>query len=317
MDCGMVTPLFSDLLHLLAGVGCAWVGGEFFVRGLVGLARWTRVPAGLVGVTVAAFATSSPEIAVAVKAATKGVPQISLGDLVGSNVANVALILALALLIAPIKASFGEVRRDFMLACAVPVILGALAIDGHLSRLDGMIMMATFVAWLVTVVIEAMSRRTAGDGGGEPVRSGRIALQCAIGLVLLIAAGHFIVIGAKGIALAAGLSEFVVGATIVAVATGTPELATAIISKLKGHDEIGLGNILGSNIFNGLLIVALLALIQPFDLSFSAVALTLGAGLVTTLVCLPSGGLIRRGQGIVLLLMYAGYVAVLLHQGPE
>ncbi len=307
--------IYGDVLALLCGIVCAWLGGEFFVRGLIGLARWARIPTALVGVTVAAFATSGPEMAVAIKAALAGAPMLSVGDVTGSNVVNVALILALAALWAPLRAKLGEVRRDFFVALAVPILLGVLAWDGHFSRLDGAILMAVFVGWLIGVILEALHRRSQTEEHPEPQFVQRIIWQSVLGIAFLVAAGHFIVVGAKGIALAAGLTEFIVGATVVAVATGTPELATTIISRARGHDDLGFGNILGSNIFNGLFIVGLVVLIRPFDVRFSGIALALAAGVVTTLLAAPWRGTIGRAQGLALVGCYAAYVMVLLTRG--
>lgn len=311
-----MNPLVSDLIHLLAGILCAWLGGELFVRGLVGFGLWARIPGAVVGVTVAALATSSPEISVAIKSSLQGVPAISMGDVLGSNVANIALVLAIALLIAPHRASLPLVRRDLICAAATPVVIGVLAMDGHLSRTDGAILLVVFLTWLTTVVLVAIRNRN--RTAKEPSRPlGSIVLLCAGGMVFLIGAGHFIVVGAKGLALACGLSEFVVGATIVAVATSTPEMATTLIAKAKGHNELGLGNILGSNIFNGLFIVSLLALLSPFSVEFSSVRFTLVVGLVVTVLCTPLRDRISRGQGVLLLLIYLGYNTWLILDQPS
>jgi cation:H+ antiporter len=136
----------NDVVLLLLGVLCAALGGELFVRGVVGVARWARVPAGLIAVTVAAFATSSPELAVAISAAEQGTPSIALGDALGSNIANVALILGIALLFAKIRAPRDSVRREFPLALLAPLLTGVLILDGRLSRLDGVLLLALFVA---------------------------------------------------------------------------------------------------------------------------------------------------------------------------
>ena len=142
----------NDYLALTAGVICAGIGGELFVRGAVGLAHWARVSPGIIGATVVAFATSSPELAVAVSSALAGEPQISLGDALGSNVVNVALILGIALTISAIRTLRESVKRDLPVALLVPVITGVLFLDGVLSRIDGWILMGTFIAWLAAVI---------------------------------------------------------------------------------------------------------------------------------------------------------------------
>jgi cation:H+ antiporter len=300
-------------LALSIGVVCAGVGGELFVRGAVGLAIWARVSAGIIGATVAAFATSSPELSVAIGSSLAGKPEISLGDAVGSNVVNVGLILGLALCISGIQAPRASVRRDFPVALLVPVVLGVLSLDGRISRVDGVLLLALFTAWLSAVTLAARRERSAsGQVLGAP-SLWRAVLAALVGLAFLVGSGHFIVTGARGIAAAFGIPEFIIGATVVAVGTSMPEFATSIISKLRGHDEIGLGTILGSNIFNGLFIVGVAALISPIQVEGHAVAVALILGLATTALTFPpGGGFITRRRGVMLLGLYAIYVAALL-----
>jgi len=303
----------NPYLLLLIGVACAGVGGELFVRGMVGLARWARISAVIIGTTIAAFATSSPEVSVAVRAATAGRPEISLGDALGSNVVNVALVLAIALCLSAIQSPRGSVKRDFPVALLVPFIVGVLGFDGRLSRWDGGILMALLCVWLTFVLRQARRERNATGQNSQEVRIGLVLVQSLLGLGFLVGSGYFIVDGARGIATTFGIPEFVIGATVVAVGTSMPELATAVISKIRGHDEIGLGTILGSNIMNGLFIVGLAAMICPIKVDRLSVGATLGFGLVTTLVPFPSrDGLIRRSRGVVLLVLYVGYVVLLL-----
>ena len=186
-----------------------------------------------------------------------------------------------------------------------------LLIDGNLSRLDGMLLIALFTGWLIAVLIEARRERSAAAevlGEGRPVFA--IAAGVA-GLALLILAGKLIVAGATGIATAYGLDAFLIGATIVALGTSVPELATAVISGLRGHEEVGLGTILGSNIFNGLLIVGTAASIAPIGIELRTVApaLILGATALA-LAYPPSSGAIARWRGGILLGVYAVYLLV-------
>jgi cation:H+ antiporter len=303
----------QDYASLALGIIFAAAGGELFVRGAVGLARAARVSGAIIGATVAAFATSSPELAVAISAALEQKPQIALGDALGSNVVNIALILGLALLISPIQSPLTSVRRDFPVALAVPVVTAVLCFDGTLSRAEGALLLGLFVAWLVAVTLDARRQRnSAPAAAGASSGLGAAALGL-IGLVLLFAAGTLIVSGARGIAESFGISEFVIGATIVAVGTSVPELATVVIAKLRGHDEIGLGTVLGSNIFNNLWIVPVAALIYPIGFGWPEVAVALAAGVIAMLAVFPPAhGLIGRGRGAVLVAVYAGYVAAIL-----
>lgn len=303
----------NDYLALLVGAICAGIGGELFVRGTVGLASWLRVAPGIIGATVAAFATSSPELSVGIFSASHGTPEISFGDVLGSNVVNVALILGLALLLGPIRATHEEVRRDFFGALAVPAIIGVLALDGAISRLDSLLLLTGFAAWLALVLREARRQRAIATAPPIPARGGIALAQSAIGLVLLIAAGRMFVLGASGLAVTFGVSEFIIGAVIVAIGTSMPELATTLIARLRGHDAAGLGTILGSNIFNGLFIVAVAALIHPIRVDAYAVAVALVFSLVVTAITYPSHShLIGRTRGVLMLVLYMSYLWITL-----
>jgi cation:H+ antiporter len=290
----------NDYLALILGVLCAGIGGELFVRGSIGLAQWIRIPPGIVGATVAAFATSAPEFSVGINAALAGKPDISLGDVLGSNVVNVALILGLALTISGIQSSRDSIKRDFPGALIVPGVTGVMALDGTISRIDGAIMIAMFVTWLVMTVLEARKQR---DGiESKPTNKPVIFAQNIAGLVLLVTAGNLMVFGAKSIAQGFGISDFIIGATVVAVGTSIPELSTTLTAKLRGHDDIGLGTVLGSNIFNGLLIVGTVAMITPIPVRLG-----------DTLVTFPSKtGWIGRQRGFVLLGVYALYLILII-----
>ena len=303
----------SPLVALALGVLCAGIGGELFVRGAVGLARWARISPGIIGATVAAFATSSPELAVSVNAALAGTPQIALGDALGSNVVNVALILALGLVMSGIRAPRDTLRRDFPVALLVPVITGILLFDGVLSRGDGLVLLAVFLWWMVAAINEARRQRSvAGAVLGER-RHWLALVYCALGLAFLAAAGSYIVTGARGIAAAFGVDEFVIGATLVALGTSAPELATVLIAKLRGHDEVGLGTILGSNIFNGLFIIAVAAVISPIAMHWREVAVALTCGLLAVVCTWPGrGGYIGRRRGVLLLIIYGLYLAAVI-----
>lgn len=306
----------NDYLALALGIACAGAGGELFVRGAVGLAHWLRIPPGIIGVTVAAFATSSPELSVSVSAALAGRPQIALGDALGSNVVNIALILGLALAISGMQASRDSLRRDFPVAFAIPVVTAVLFLDGVLSRADGLVMLGLFCAWLVAAAMEARRQRSAVERVLGEGRHWLVVLFCVIGLGLLVGAGILIVAGARGIAVAFGMDEFIIGATLVAVGTSAPELATAIIARLRGHDEIGLGTLLGSNIFNGLFIVAVAAVIHPIAVDWREILVALAFGLAALAVTFPAGsGYIGRGRGALLLALYAAYVGTIIGLG--
>ncbi|MCG9895575.1 MAG: hypothetical protein MH204_08885, partial [Fimbriimonadaceae bacterium] len=249
------------ILSLVLGLVFAGVGGDLFVRGAVGLASWARIPAGVIGATVAAFATSSPELSVAVNSALKRTPEIALGDALGSNVVNVAFILGAALLLGPIHCNRGSLGRDFPVALMAPIVTLLLCLDGSLSQLECGLLAAAFFAWLSFATFEAIRGRTPADG---TAKGGPAAILFAIGgLALLVLAGQNIVVGAKEIGAWLGWDAFVVGAVLVAIGTSIPEMATTLSARLKGEDDVGLGTVLGSNIFNGLFTVSVAGLIHP------------------------------------------------------
>jgi cation:H+ antiporter len=303
----------TDYALLAAGVACAGIGGEAFVRGAVGLARWARVSPGIVGATVAAFATSAPEFAVSTTAALAGKPQIGLGDALGSNVVNVALVLALALLISGIRAAPDTLKRDFPVALLTPLITGVLLLDNVLSAIDALLLLGVFQLWLAAVIIEARRQRSMADDARIAHRGWLALGACVVGLAFLTGAGRLIVSGATGIAVAHGLDEFVIGATIVAIGTSVPELATTVVAKLRGHDAVGLGTVLGSNIFNGVLIVPVAALIHPIAVAWQEAGIALAFGCVAVILTFPIGhGLIGRRRGVLLLVLYGIYLMSIL-----
>ncbi len=300
-----------DFLVLAVGVVLALGGGELFVRGAVGIADRLRIPPGVIGATVAAFATSSPELAVAISSAREDRSAVAVGDALGSNIVNVALVLGLAAIVAPLVLDQVELRRNLPFALAAPLLTGALAWDGELSRIDGTLLLVVFAVWLTRTAMHARRSRAAIEVI-EEVRTGRAVAEAAVGLLLLIGAGQSIVWAAKGIGDRLGLDEFVVGATLVAIGTSTPELATTIISRVRGHDEVGVGTVLGSNIFNNLWIVGVATVISPAAISLGEVAVAIVAGVAVTLLLVAGRGLLRRPLGIALAGSYAGYVVVLL-----
>lgn len=312
----MNASVTASILFLLLGVTLAGIGGEVFVRGTVSLALRFRVPVAVVGVTVAAFATSSPELSVAVSSGLAGTPQVSIGDALGSNVVNVGLILGLALLFGPVKAGWSELRRDFVFSLGAPLLTGVLLFDGALSRLDAAVLLAGFFVWLWLTVREARHARGVHSPEGVTVSGAVLALQLSGGLGLLVGAGISVVKGAVGLGEALGLDPFIVGVTMVSVGTSVPELATTLIARLKGLEEVALGTVLGSNLFNGLFIAPVAALFTPATVPWSSVALSLGAGTLLVGLTAPLGGQLARWRGVVLLLAYAAFIAAVLSLRP-
>lgn len=301
---------------LVLGLLFAGAGGELFVRGLVGLAAWLRIPAGVIGATVAAFATSSPELTVAITAATEGRPEIALGDALGSNIVNIGLVVGVVLLLGT-TASSSLSRRDALTGLAMAGLLFMLIIDGDVSRRDGALLMLTFAAWMAATLTEALSARRDDNEAVETVaeRGHARAIGAAlIGLVLLVLAGRFLVEGAKSIGAELGISTFVIGVVLVSLGTSLPELATAVISRVRGHAEIGLGAALGSNIFNTSFIVGLAAIISPIEVVRRDVSISIffGVALVVILLVVARGESLPRSRGLILIGAYVASLITLL-----
>lgn len=306
----LATP---DLIALLAAIPLAALGGEAFLKGVLGMAGWLRLPKFLVATTLAAFATSSPELTVSTMAALAGKPEIGLGDALGSNVVNIGLILGLALLFGALTVRLAEIKRDVALALGVPVLSIILALDGSVSRTDGALLLALFALWLTLVVRQAiLHRRHVLEDAATPVRPARVWLFLIVGLASLILAGRLFVTGASGIAVTLGVNAYVIGALVVAIGTSLPELVTMLLARWRGHDDVGLGTLLGSNLFNGLAIVGVAAAIHPIQVPTGEVAVALGFGVLTVLLILPRAGILSRQRGLVLLAAYAAYVIATL-----
>jgi cation:H+ antiporter len=303
----------TDILALLAAIPLAALGGDAFLKGVLGISAWLRLPKLLVATTLAAFATSSPELTVSSMAALAGKPEIGLGDALGSNVVNIALILGLALLFGALSTRFAEIRRDFLLALSVPVLTLFLALDGMLSRAEGALLLVLFAVWLTLAARQAIAHRREVQANaqaiGQPLST---ALYLIAGLACLILAGRLFVTGASGIAVALGVHAYVIGALVVAIGTSLPELVTTLLARLRGHDDVGLGTLLGSNLFNGLAIVGVAAAIHPIQAPVGEIAAALVFGVLSMLLILPRAGVIPRWRGLALLLAYAAFVTATL-----
>lgn len=301
----------GDLLALAGAVAFAAAGGELFLKGVLGAAATLRLPKLLVATTLAAFATSSPELTVSTVAALSGQPEIGLGDALGSNVVNIALIFGLALPFGPINVRRAELGRDFALALAlaVPLLTLWLARDGRLDRAEGAVLLIVFALWLVVLIRAGLAARDA-ETTPAAKHPWRAILMSVAGLAALVLAGRLFVSGATGIAASFGVDAFIVGATVVAVGTSLPELVTVLLARLRGHDDIGVGTLLGSNVFNGLAIVGVAASLHPIVAPPAEIAVALGMGLASLLLLIPGReGILGRGRGLALLTAYVIFVA--------
>ncbi|MBI1238817.1 MAG: sodium:calcium antiporter [Alphaproteobacteria bacterium] len=297
----------AELGQLLLGIVLAWAGGELFVRGSVRLAyAWGIAPA-IVGLTIAAFATSSPEAAVSAIAAAEGRPTVALGAALGSNIVNLGLILALPLLILGGRESSSRHAHGYLMALISPAIFAAVAYDGELGQVDAAILFAVFAAWVVITAITARGSRS----GGPQERPGAAAavFGLIVGLAVLVAAAHFIVTGATTIAENFAVPPFLIGATIVALGTSVPEIATVIIATVRGHQDVGVSALWGSNVFNTLFVIPIAAAIHPMADIWAMSLPALIVGFFVVLITWPYGAArLGRGRAILLLAAYGAYV---------
>jgi len=305
-----------DAFYLLAGVFCAGVGGELFVRGTIAIAGTMRIPRGIVAATIAAFATSAPELSVSITSALSGNPSLGVGDALGSNVANIALVAGLAMLFGATISRDQSSKRYITTALYAPLITTLVILDGELSRIESAFLLATFVIWLLLTVRDVRRDRSSLPQSQVGTPLWRSIFNLLGGLPLLILAGSLVVEGGAGIAHHFGLSDFVVGATVVAVGTSMPEIAVVIISRFKNMDEVGLGTLIGSNIFNGLAILPIATLISPLQIQSTTIFISLAFGFASVIiVSLPPSWLPSRSRGIVLLALYALNVLVVSFAG--
>jgi len=308
------------VLYLIAGLVLLFIGAEGLIRGSSNLAIKIGITPLVVGLTVVAFGTSTPELVVSLKAALLGNSSISLGNVVGSNIANIALILGVASLIRPLDVHAKVIMREIPIMIGISVLLLLLLFDGELGFIDGLIFVVGLIVYLVVNVLIARKEKnpeidTEFSEGlksklGIPVS---IILMIA-GLGLLILGADLFVQSAVAIAKIFNVSDAIIGLTIVAIGTSLPELITSIVAAYKNEADIAIGNVVGSNVFNILGILGITALIIPIS-SVGISYVDLGVMLVTAIILFPlsrSGFSISRVEGIFLLAGYAGYIYYLI-----
>lgn len=307
-------------LYLLVGIGLLTVGGEALIRGALGAANRLGVSPLLSGLVIVGFGTSMPEMVVSIEAALGGQPDIAIGNVVGSNIANILLILGLCAVITPLAVSALALRRDALTVIAASLLFIVLAGSNNLTHMDAVVLLLSLLAYLVWVYWSekfnaapsaAIHQAEAGEVSLIPKSAGWSALAIAIGFVCLIAGSKVLLMGAVGIAHGLGVSEAVIGLTLVAVGTSLPELTISVIAALRRHADVAVGNILGSNIFNLLGILGVSALLQPLELRGRILAfdqwVMLGVA-VLLLVFLYTGRRLSRIEGGILLIGYAAYI---------
>lgn len=307
-------------LYLVGGLVLLFVGAEGLIRGSSNLAIKIGITPLVVGLTVVAFGTSAPELVVSLRAALLGNSSIALGNAVGSNIANIALVIGVAALIRPLKVHAKVIMREIPIMIGISVLLLFLLIDGELGFVDGLIFVIGLIAYLVFNVITA--RKEKNPEVDEEFKEGLksklgIPVSTLImigGLVLLILGANLFVQSAVAIAKLFNISDAIIGLTIVAVGTSLPELITSIVASYKNEADIAIGNVVGSNIFNILLILGITAIILPIS-SVGISYVDLGVMMFTAIILFPlsrTGFSISRLEGTFMLAGYIGYIYYLI-----
>jgi cation:H+ antiporter len=309
---------------VIGGLLLLLFGGEILLRGAVSLARCLGLSSLLIGMTVVAAATSMPELVVAVASGLRGAPDIGVGNVVGSNIANILLILGVAALLYPMETRPHNVLRDGLAMLGGTALFIVFAVTGTVSRFDSTLMLALLIAYLAYSYRRDRKLNCTAESAPAPegirlCRSMSVSLLFVIGGVgVLVIGSKLLVDGAVDLARTAGVSEAVIGLTLVAIGTSLPELATAVVASFRRHPEVALGNVLGSNLFNLMAIIPALALTTPiaitpelldFDVWFMA------AVTVVAFAAMVTGWRIGRGEATAFLVAYVLYIALLFENG--
>lgn len=312
----------SNLTLFLFALGLVLLvaGAELLVRGASRLAASLGIAPLVIGLTIVAFGTSAPEMAVSLQSALAGQGDIAFGNVIGSNIFNVLFILGLSALIAPLVVHVHLVRVDVPVMIGLSLLCLALSLDLRITRLEGLLLFAGIVAytfWLFRASRKEPDAATAAPvypaGGSRFADAGRIV----VGLALLVLGSRWLVAGAVAIAQSFGMSELVIGLTVVAAGTSLPEVATSVLASVKGERDIAVGNVVGSNIFNILAVLGATALVAPAGVPVATAARDFDAPVmvVVAVACLPiffTGYVISRWEGFIFLGYYAAYTTYLI-----
>lgn len=300
----------------LVGLGLVllFFGGDLLVRGAVALAARLCVPPLLIGLTIVGFGTSMPELLVSLNAAFAGLPDIAVGNVVGSNTANILLILGLALLVAPLPTRLPGLSRDLVVMLASAGLLALVAMGGRVAGWHGLLFLALLAAYLVYGAIRGRAQGAEDADSGSSMALWQMLGFIAAGLAALVFGADFLVDGATSLARGMGISDAVIGLTVVAVGTSLPELATSVVAAFKRQPEIAVGNVVGSNIFNILGILGLTAAITPVPVAPQMAAFDIPVMVVVSLAIAVLLTVLRRvpqWAGLGLLAAYGWYCTVL------
>lgn len=320
------------IVQLVIGLILLVIGAEILVRGASKLAGAVGISSLVIGLTVVAFGTSAPELAVSIQSALQGQSDIAIGNVVGSNIFNVLFILGLSAIIIPLHVSRQLIRFDVPIMIAISILTYIFALDLHISTIEGTILFTGIIAY--TVILIRQSRRETAEvkaeyeeefGGDAPKTGLGILINLGYiiaGLAMLVFGSRWLVEGAVYIAQSLGVSELVIGLTVVAAGTSLPEVATSIVAAIRGERDIAVGNVVGSNIFNILAVLGLTSIISPtgIDIAPTALGLDLPFMVFVAVACLPiffTGSTIARWEGALFLSYYIAYTLYLIFNASQ
>lgn len=316
-----ILSLLKFILFLVVGFALLVKGADWFVEGAAGLAVKLGIPEIIVGLTIVAMGTSAPEAAVSITSAFKGSADITIGNVVGSNILNVAIILGLTAVITTIAVLKTTIFIDIPFTLVATIVLLLLGLDGNVSRIDGIILWVLFIGYLTYLFMWTKKNKNDGEEeesdeieAGKKLPIWKLLVLIVIGIVLIVFGSNVAVDGAKGIAKICGMSDRLIGLTIVALGTSLPELVTSVTAAKRGSADLAVGNIVGSNIFNILFVVGTSALIIPvtFQAAFIVDSIIAAVVMVILFLCVVRKKELNRVGGFVLLLSYVAYFIYLL-----
>lgn len=309
--------ILLQVLILAAGFLCLIKGSDWFVDGSSSIAAKFGIPQLIIGLTIVAMGTSSPEAAVSITAALEGNADITVGNIFGSNILNIFIILGLSAAIVPIAIAPSTIKYETPFMVAVTILMLLLGLDGSLSLIDGIIFVTLLVVYIVYLI--KMAKKDGGADKKEEEEKKEISVPksiifAVVGLGLIILGSNLTVDAATKIAQAIGISERFIGLTVVALGTSLPELFTSVSAARKGNADIAIGNVVGSNLFNILFVIGLSSLITPVPFASNFIfdgIVSIVSGILLFIFCI-NDKILKRWEGVVLLVCYAAYFVMIL-----
>lgn len=303
------------IICVVIGVALVLWGADRLTDGATALAQRMNIPQMVIGLTVVAMGTSMPEFFVSLVSAIKGTPDLAVGNVVGSNIFNTMLIVGVSAAVAPMAISRSAVKKDMPFAMAATLMLVLMSLDGDISRMDAALLFAAFIFFMVyTLRLAKKGKVSVVEGKKENLSICMSVVFIVIGLACLIGGSHLFVNGASDIASALGVSEAVIGLTVVACGTSLPELATSVVAARKGQSGMAIGNVIGSNVFNILMILGATGLVAPMRIEGITTVdmLVMLIGVVLLWMFSYTKYMIARWEGVVLALLFCGYITWLV-----